>query len=329
MKARSPQEKGYYAMTEMPPSERNGDLRVRPESRTKRARAGAQELLSERSLLHELRMLQVEVELQSEERRRIQAELEAANASLKRNGTQLRDLAVELTLAEERERKRLAAILHDHLQQFIVAAQMKIGLLKRRLSEEDQARVILETRDILNEAAKASQSLAADLHPPILLDGGLMAGLHWLTRRMMTEHGLEVEVTGEDATDVPEHISILLFQAVRELLLNVVKHADVDRASVDLLQPKEGLLRVVVADRGRGFSPDAVIDGFGLFHLRERICHIGGACDVMSSPGNGARFCMTVAFDPQPRSSSTSSSNGFAHTHQNGHQNGNQNGTGR
>ena len=312
MKARSPQEKGYYAMTGMPPpSERNGNLRVHSGSRAKGAGAQAQ-------LLYELRMLQVEVELLNEERRRIQAELEVANASLKRNGTQLRDLAVELTLAEERERKRLASVLHDHLQQFIVAAQMKIGLLNRRLPDEDQTRVILEARDILREAAKASQSLAADLHPPVLLDGGLMAGLHWLVRRMMTEHGLEVDVTGEDASDIPEHISILLFQAVRELLLNVVKHAGVDHALVDVAQPHEGLIRVQVDDRGSGFSPDAVIDGFGLFHLRERICHIGGTCGVTSAPGNGARFCMTVAFDPQPRLSSASSSNGFTHTHQNG-----------
>ena len=299
-------------MAEMPSSERHGNLRTLPETRTRRVVApGMRPSKEERSLLYELCVLQAELELQNEERRRIQA-------SLKRSERQLRDLAVELTMAEERERKRLAAILHDHVQQFIIAAQMKIALLNRRLPDEDQARVILEARDILSKAAKASQSLAADLHPPVLLDGGLMAGLQWLVRRMMTEHGLEVAVAGEGPSDIPEHLSILLFQAVRELLLNVVKHAGVDRVSVSLEQPEDGLLRIVVDDRGSGFSPDGVIEGFGLFHLRERICHVGGTIGVTSSPGNGARFCIAVPFDPQPGPWSASSSPDVNHPHQNG-----------
>ena len=241
-----------------------------------------------------------------EERRQHTQELETANTSLKQSGEQLRKLAAELTKVEERERKRLAAILHDHLQQFLVAAQMKLGLLYRRAPDEGQARAIQEARDLLKEAIGASKSLAADLHPPVLLDGGLMPGLRWLVRRMKVEHGLSVEVTGEDALHTPEHISILLFQAVRELLLNVVKHAGVDLASVDLDQPDEGSLRVVVNDFGGGFSRNSPIEGLGLFHLRERLSNIGGTLEVESSPGCGARVCMTVPFDPPSRPSASS-----------------------
>src|SRR6267142_1057723 len=192
-----------------------------------------------------------------EERQQHTVELETANASLEQSTTQLRKLAAELTQAEERERKQLAKILHDHLQQVLVAVQMKMGLLYGRAQNEENARAILEARDLVKEAIRASQSLAADLHPPVLLDGGLMPGLQWLVRRVKEDHGLTVEGTGEDTLDVPEQISILVFQAVRELLLNVVKHASVDRASVDMDQPDAGRLRVVVNDRGSGFTQNS------------------------------------------------------------------------
>ena len=233
-----------------------------------------------------------------EERRQRSQELETANASLEESATQLRRLAAELTQAEERERKQLAKILHDHLQQVLVAVQMKMGLLYGRAQNEENARAILEARDLLKGAIRASQSLAADLHPPVLLDGGLMPGLRWLVRRVKEDHGLTVEVTGEDAVNVPEHISIMVFQAVRELLLNVVKHAGVDQASVDMDQPDLESLRVVVKDLGSGFVQNSQNEGFGLFHLRERLTFIGGALDVASSPGKGARVCVTVPFEP-------------------------------
>ncbi len=233
-----------------------------------------------------------------EERHQRAQELETANASLEESATQLRRLAAELTQAEERERKQLAKILHDHLQQVLVAVQMKMGLLYGRAQNEENARAILEARDLLKGAIRASQSLAADLHPPVLLDGGLMPGLRWLVRRVKEDHGLTVDVTGEDAVNVPEHISILLFQAVRELLLNIVKHAGVDQASVDMDQPDAGSLRVVVKDLGGGFAQNSQTEGFGLFHLRERITFIGGALDVVSAPGQGARVCLTVPFEP-------------------------------
>ena len=227
-------------------------------------------------------------------------ELKAANASLEQSAAQLRKLAVELTQVEERERKRLATILHDHLQQILVAAKIKIGLLC--VLDEDQAQAILQVLDLLRDAIDASRSLAVDLHPPVLLDGGLMPGLHWLVRWAKEEHGLEVEVTGKDTPDVPEPLSILLFQTVRELLLNVVKHAGVDRASVDMDQPGAGSLRVVVNDHGIGFPQNSSAEGFGLFHLRERISYIGGTLDVASAPGRGARVSVTVPFQPCSKS---------------------------
>jgi len=241
-----------------------------------------------------------------EEREQRTRQLETANASLEHNAAQLRKLAAELTQAEEHERKQLAMILHDHLQQVLVAAQMKIGLLYRRAPNEDLSRGILEAHDLLREAISASQTLAADLHPPILLDGGLMPGLRWLVQRAKEDHSLTVEVTGEDVADIPEPISILLFQAVRELLLNVVKHAGVDAASVSMDQPETGSLKVVVSDLGRGFAKNPPTEGFGLFHLRERLTFAGGTLEVASAPGKGAQVCVTVPFEPSPRPTSVS-----------------------
>jgi len=133
-----------------------------------------------------------------------------------------------------------------------------------------------------------------------------MPGLRWLVQRAKEDHSLTVEVTGDDVADIPEPISILLFQAVRELLLNVVKHAGVDAASVGMEQPRAGLLRVIVNDLGSGFSQNPPTEGFGLFHLRERLTCIGGTLEVVSTPGKGARVCVTVPFEPSPRPTSVS-----------------------
>lgn len=232
--------------------------------------------------------------------------LREKNVALDLTVAQLRKLAMELTLAEDRERKRLAEILHDHVQQYIAAARMKVSLLDSRMSPSDHDQGVKAILDLLGEALDASRSLTMSLYPPVLLDAGLMPGLRWLAEWMGNKHGLTVSVSGDDALSVPGPLSILLFQAVRECLFNVVKHAAVNEAFVVLDQPDAGSLRVVVEDQGRGFSRGEgryafPLEGFGLFHLRERLAHIGGALEVTSEPGRGTRVSMMV---PYPESAS-------------------------
>ena len=206
---------------------------------------------------------------------------------------------MELTQAEERERKRLAAILHDNVQQYIAAARMRISLLDARMTPGELAEGVENSLSLLGEALDVSRSLTVSLCPPVLLEAGLMPGLQWLAEWIQDKHGLVVKITGECSVIVPGPLCVFLFQAVRELLFNTVKHAGVKHASVAVFQLDGMNLRVVVSDHGKGFaadesSPGQSSGGFGLFHLRERLAYMGGDFEVSSSPDHGVRVVMTL-----------------------------------
>jgi CheY-like chemotaxis protein len=120
-----------------------------------------------------------------------------------------------------------------------------------------------------------------------------MMGLEWLCGSMRESYGLKVDIEGPDICEVSESLNILIFRAVRELLFNVVKHAGVDRAFIEVEQPNPCSLRIIVRDQGRGFSPNAS-EKFGLFGLRERITYIGGTIEVESTPQKGTRISFAV-----------------------------------
>ena len=220
-------------------------------------------------------------------------------AELHRRAEQLSMLASELTLAEQRERRRLAQVLHDHLQQLLVGAKFGLEVLARRVAQ-DQVTSVEQVRDLLDESIAASRSLTMELSPPILHEAGLAAGLEWLARWMKEKHGLAVDLKlDERAGTDREDVRVLLFQSVRELLFNVVKHAGVTRASVKMEAAEGDTLRVTVSDAGVGFDPDTIWErssqiagGFGLISIRERLGMLGGTLEIQSAPQAGSRFIL-------------------------------------
>ena len=233
------------------------------------------------------------------------AELSTANRELEQRAAQLRQLAGELTMTEQRERKRLAKILHDGLQQHLVAAKLQVGGLVHPVNDPETNETAIRVESILDDALKVSRTLAAELSPPILHDSGLLAGLEWLSRWMSDRHGIKVEVQTEQ-TDVPrmaDDVKAFLFEAVRELLLNVVKHAGTQSARVHLTTEGGSTMRITVSDNGVGFDAASLLDtgktigGFGLFSIRERIALIGGGLQCDTSPGMGARLTITAPLE--------------------------------
>lgn len=212
---------------------------------------------------------------------------------------QLRALAAQITQTEQRERRRLAVMLHDHIQQLLVAAKMKAGTIQAA-GDELIRQPLTELNEYLQQAIDASRTLAVDLSPPVLHDAGLVAALHWLSRRMRTQYGLTVETAVEtEAAPTDEDLKAFLLQAIRELLFNIVKHAGVMYARVTLKQHGDDL-RIVVEDRGRGFDP-ALLDqrlaeseGFGLLSIRERLDVLGGRLEIGTLPGHGTRVSLQV-----------------------------------
>lgn len=226
---------------------------------------------------------------------------------LHRRAQQLSRLSSELMLAEQRERRRLARILHDHLQQVLAAANVTLAARVQRLpaSETDG---FDQVGSLIEEALRASRELSAELSPPVLHEIGLSAGLRWLAGRMKSLYGLQVELTIEEEADPGrEDLRILIFESVRELLFNVVKHSGVHEASLRLARSGESRLQIVVEDHGKGLdvaalhAADDSDHGWGLFSIDERLSLLGGRLECESSPGAGARFTVLAPLGPGAR----------------------------
>ena len=242
-----------------------------------------------------------------EDLRRAKEELETRvqerTAELGQRADQLARLTSQLMLTEQRERKRLAGILHDHLQQILVVAKISSENLAAKIGTEQKpsAEKIL---DLITQSIQISRSLTVELFPPALQRNRLSASLAWLARWMQEKHGLTVDLQVDPSIDPErEDFTILLFQSVRELLFNVVKHAVVKSARVEMSHDEGGRLRVTVIDHGRGYDPDMVWkktqeeEGFGLFSIRERLVSLGGSLEVKSSPGRGTSSSLVIPLE--------------------------------
>ena len=213
---------------------------------------------------------------------------------------QLQSLASELSLTEERERRRLATVLHDHIAQLLVLAKDKF----EKMQESSVVRALIkpmeEVRRLIEESIRYTRALIFELSPPILYDLGFEATMEWLAEHMEEQYGLKVEVENDDLPKpLDNEARVLLFRGVRELLFNVLKHAQTKSAKVRL-RGEEGQLRVIVEDNGVGFAPDRLISatgkvkGFGLFSVRERLNYFGGSLEVESIPGEVTRVSLVM-----------------------------------
>jgi signal transduction histidine kinase/ActR/RegA family two-component response regulator len=223
------------------------------------------------------------------------------NTALQQRADQLRALASELTLTELRERRRLAQVLHDNLQQTLVAAKMQVNRAQRKARNDELAQSLRGIDDLLDQSITESRSLTVELSPPVLFDRGLVGGLEWLARQFLEKHLLPValvlDANGEPAD---ETVRIFLFQAARELLFNTVKHARARSAQMCLTRLDGDRLRLAVSDDGRGFHPtqamrDNTLSGFGLFSIRERLELMGGRLEIVTTPGQGTEMVIEIA----------------------------------
>jgi PAS domain S-box-containing protein len=219
----------------------------------------------------------------------------------------LRQLASELTIAEQRERRRIATDLHDYLAQLLVCARLKVSQSRVRLEDSEVESWLGESDDILQQALTYTRSLVAQLTPMALHEFGLAAALKWLADQMRQQYQLsvQVEVPAGLAVTLPEDQAVLIFQSIRELLINVAKHARIDQATVRMEQ-RDGRLVIAVIDEGMGSdqaasSPQALSSKFGLFSIGERMRALGGTFDFKSIPGKG-----TIATLALPATSSES-----------------------
>ncbi len=217
----------------------------------------------------------------------------------------LRSLASELSLAEERERRRIATGLHDHACQTLVLSKMKLQRLQTSLPSGG-VDAITDVCNTLDKTIESVREMTFDLSSPALYRFGLEAALkELLTDKLKAEHGIRTVFRDDHAPKpLTEDVRIVLFQSVRELLINVIKHARAHEVILDISRLEDSI-RITVADDGVGFDVGNVLAapsrsrGFGLFNIKERLDFLGGTLDIDSRPGRGSRFTLVVPLEMQ------------------------------
>ena len=215
----------------------------------------------------------------------------------------LGQLAVSLSLAEEKERVRIAEELHDQVGPTLLSGKMKLNMLQSRLHDEALVAECEAVDGLIVEAVKEIRSLTLQLRPPILANAGLEAALKWLAQEFTQKYDLQVGFADDGQSKPLQYEKrTILFQAVRELLLNVVKHAHCSKAEM-AIQRVGSNVRIVVSDSGAGFTnlPDNsgshASGGFGLFNCTQKLSYIHGRLTIDDTSGAGARVILDAPLD--------------------------------
>ena len=221
-----------------------------------------------------------------EENQRLQGKLRALNA--------------KLVLVEEEERRTLAEGLHDSIGQMLVACRLQVSHLAQRETVPETLSKLQFIEETLNQAIQETRDLVFDLSPPSLYDLGLPSALSMLAAQYRERHGLETEFVGEsDAPPLPQDVNVVLYRAIRELLLNVLKHSQTKQATVQVWNDDSRVF-AGVSDDGVGFDPayletsQGSAGSFGLISIREQIHHHGGSMTVRSAPGEGCTVALEL-----------------------------------
>ncbi|MDQ2691037.1 MAG: PAS domain S-box protein [Chloroflexota bacterium] len=215
-----------------------------------------------------------------------------------RSEAKIRSLASKLSLVEQEERHRISGVLHDDLQQRLFAIKAQLSFLDD-LFEKDQLSAgayseLAQIHESLSEAIAITRNLSIDLNPIVLQGDGLGEAMTWLSFRMKEQHGLQIDLdVKENFEHLERHVRMLLFQSIRELLFNVVKHAGVQEAKITLEQI-DGHGRIVVNDEGKGFDAETVMKDInaahGLLVVQDRLNLLGCRMEVHSSAGEGTQI---------------------------------------
>ena len=252
----------------------------------------------------ELRKAREELERRVKERTaelvKTQDQLSKAVRILSVHKRQLRSMASHHTISEERERRKLAVYLHDNICQSLGVAKMKLDALRESGSGSDLMTPVDEVTQIIKSTIQDVRSVMVDLSPPVLHELGFEAALEWLAEQFHEQNGIPCGFKNDQhPKPLDDDVRILLFQSVRELLINIIKHAHASKAKITVLR-KDDNIHVIVEDNGVGFkpsqygSPMVVASGFGFFSIRERLSSVGGKMVIKSWKGKGSRVTLAA-----------------------------------
>jgi PAS domain S-box-containing protein len=222
---------------------------------------------------------------------------------------QLKTLTSELALAEEHERRRIAAGIHDDIAQKLAIAKLELQTLALSAADVKMSVDINSICTTIDRAIEDAHSLTFELSNPALYELSFDAAIEqWFFEQIQKKHGIKCRVVSyPESVELDADLKVLLFRAIRELAVNVVKYAKASTLRVNIKKGKDRIM-ISVRDDGVGFVPSEagafVLDdkgGFGLFNIRERLEHLGGVMKIQSAPGKGTRVTLTAPLENKDR----------------------------
>jgi PAS domain S-box-containing protein len=214
----------------------------------------------------------------------------------------LRALASELTVTEERERRRIATELHDGAAQSLAFARIQLASARKAIAEAETAKKLDDVSQILRDSLGQIREVLLDLSSPSMNEIGLGVAIsEWLEQQIGRRHGLKTSFT-DQCGEVPldNDVRAMLFRNTRELLTNVVKHARAKTVAV-CMESTGVALRITIEDDGVGLDPDNVAEkmngGFGIFSIRERMLDLGGSLEIVSARGKGCEATLVMPLE--------------------------------
>lgn len=230
-----------------------------------------------------------------EERKRMEKRLRSAQKKL---GA----MASEIVLADERSRQQFASDLHDSVVQTLAAAKMRSELLRDHIGPEG-IETMNELKAMISQSIAQSRLIMAEMSPPVLYELGFIPALEWLAEQVELQHKIKIDFrAGENFPPLAHEVQVLLFQSIRELLMNVVRHSRAGSAVLEVTG-KTDVVQIIVEDKGIGLDRKSVfrtdlMSGFGLFSIRERLKHFGGQLAIHSRQGEGTRVKIIAPHKP-------------------------------
>jgi PAS domain S-box-containing protein len=235
------------------------------------------------------------------------SERKASQEKLLHYQKRLRALTSEISMVEQRERRKIAGDLHDRIGQTLAAAKIKLGTLKASLPSDYPTKDIIDITEMVNQTMQDTRTLTFELSPPILYELGLVAAVDWLLENVELKSGICCKLDSKGMSlKLNDDMRVLLFRIIRELIINVTKHAQARNLNITMKDDGD-ILTVEVVDDGEGFDNSQIRPedfrtvGYGLFNARERLEHMGGQFTITSFPGKGTRVILSTPIEDSLR----------------------------
>lgn len=232
-------------------------------------------------------------------RRLAEEELNKSLRQIQEDHKKLKKLNIELAMAEEKERRRIAEYLHDGIGQLLSISHINLSSLKNKNLPDDAQNIIAKSLELLNEAVVRSRNLTYDLSPPILYELGLIPAIRWKLNQIESDSKIETAIQSKFAhLNMSTDTSILVYRIISELLVNVTKHSAASAVEVKINKDKK-YYYFTVSDNGKGFNNHGEIKspkdgGYGLFSIIERLDSIQGKLNIESEANKGAKVTVTI-----------------------------------